>query len=37
MASLGTGRLPVRLAPLVGREHELRDVLGALDRSRLLS
>jgi hypothetical protein len=36
VASLGPER-PVRLAPLIGREHELRDVLGALDRSRLLS
>jgi predicted ATPase/DNA-binding SARP family transcriptional activator len=37
VASLGTGRLPVRLAPLVGREHELRDVLDALGRSRMLT
>ncbi len=37
MASLGTDRLPVRLAPLIGREHELRDVLEALGRSRLLT
>ncbi len=37
MASLGTKGLPVRLAPLVGREHEVRDVLSALGRSRLLT
>jgi len=37
VASLGTERLPVRLAPLIGREHELRDVLDALGRSRLLT
>jgi predicted ATPase/DNA-binding SARP family transcriptional activator len=37
VAALGTERLPVRLAPLVGREHELRDVLDALGRGRLLT
>jgi predicted ATPase/DNA-binding SARP family transcriptional activator len=37
VASLGTKGLPVRLAPLVGREHELRDVLNALGSSRLLT
>jgi predicted ATPase/DNA-binding SARP family transcriptional activator len=37
VGSLGTERLPVRLAPLIGRERELRDALDALDRSRLLT
>ena len=37
MAALNTGRLPVRLAPLVGRQRELQDVVDALARSRLLS
>jgi predicted ATPase/DNA-binding SARP family transcriptional activator len=31
------GQLPVRLTPLVGRQRELRDVLDALGRSRLLT
>jgi hypothetical protein len=37
VAALNTGRLPVRLAPLVGRQRELREVVGALARSRLMS
>ena len=37
MASSRTGQLPVRLVPLVGRETELRDILTALDESRLLT
>jgi non-specific serine/threonine protein kinase len=37
LAALNTGRLPVRLAPLVGRQRELQDVVDALARSRLLS
>ena len=37
MAALNTGRLPVRLAPLVGRQRELQEVVDALARSRLLS
>src|SRR6478736_6515705 len=37
VAALNTGRLPVRLAPLVGRQRELQDVVDALARSRLLS
>ncbi len=37
MPPLNSERLPVRLAPLVGRQHELRDVLAALSRSRLLT
>ena len=37
MAALNTGRLPVRLAPLVGRQRELQDVVDALARSRLLT
>lgn len=37
MAPLSGERLPVRLAPLVGRRDELRDVLAALSRSRLLT
>jgi len=34
---LTTEPLPVRLSPLVGREHELRDVTQALTASRLLT
>jgi predicted ATPase/DNA-binding SARP family transcriptional activator len=37
MPPLNGERLPVRLAPLVGRHNELRDVLGILSRSRLLT
>ena len=37
MAALNTGRLPVRLAPLVGRQRELQEVVDALARSRLMS
>jgi predicted ATPase/DNA-binding SARP family transcriptional activator len=37
MASLATGRLPVQLVPLVGRQRELREVLDALARSRLVT
>jgi predicted ATPase/DNA-binding SARP family transcriptional activator len=37
MALLTTGRLPVQLVPLVGRQRELRDVVDALSRSRLLT
>jgi predicted ATPase/DNA-binding SARP family transcriptional activator len=37
MPPLTGERLPVRLAPLVGRHNELRDVLAALSRSRLLT
>jgi predicted ATPase len=37
VAALNTGRLPLRLAPLVGRQRELQDVVDALARSRLLS
>lgn len=37
MASLTTGRLPVQLVPLVGRRRELREVLDALARSRLVT
>jgi len=37
MAPLSGERLPVRLAPLVGRRDELREVLAALSRSRLLT
>ncbi len=37
MPSLVTGRLPVRLTPLVGRQRELRDVVDSLSRSRLLT
>ncbi len=37
MAALNTGRLPVRLAPLVGRQRELQEVVDALARSRLVS
>ena len=34
---LTTGRLPVQLVPLVGRQRELRDVVDALSRGRLLT
>ncbi len=37
MAPLSGERLPVRLAQLVGRRDELRDVLAALSRGRLLT
>jgi DNA-binding SARP family transcriptional activator len=37
MALLTTGRLPVQLVPLVGRQSELRDVVDALSRGRLLT
>ncbi len=37
MPPLSGEGLPVRLAPLVGRHNELRDVLAALSRSRLLT
>ncbi|MGH3407459.1 MAG: ATP-binding protein [Streptosporangiaceae bacterium] len=37
MSMLATGRLPVRLVPLVGRQRELRDVVEALARHRLLT
>ena len=37
MATVDTGRLPVRLVPLVGRQRELQDVLDTLSRSRLLT
>ena len=37
MPPLSGERLPVRLAPLVGRHNELRDVLAALSQSRLLT
>src|SRR6266700_4592316 len=37
MPSLVTGRLPVRLTPLVGRQRELRDVVDSLSHSRLLT
>jgi len=37
MALLATGRLPVQLVPLVGRQRELRDVLDALALGRLLT
>jgi predicted ATPase/DNA-binding SARP family transcriptional activator len=37
VAALNTGRLPVRLAPLVGRQRELQEVVGALARSRLVT
>jgi predicted ATPase/DNA-binding SARP family transcriptional activator len=37
VAALNTGRLPVRLAPLVGRQRELQEVVDALARSRLMS
>ena len=37
MPPLNSERLPVRLAPLVGRQNELRDVLAIMSRSRLLT
>ena len=37
MPPLNSERLPVRLAPLVGRQNELRDVLAVMLRSRLLT
>jgi predicted ATPase/DNA-binding SARP family transcriptional activator len=37
MAVLTTGRLPVRLTPLVGRDAELRDVTRAIARCRLVT
>jgi predicted ATPase/DNA-binding SARP family transcriptional activator len=37
MASLTTGRLPVQLVPLVGRQREMREVLDALGRGRLVT
>jgi predicted ATPase len=37
MTSLSTGRLPVRLVPLVGRQCEIQDVVDSLSRSRLLT
>jgi non-specific serine/threonine protein kinase len=37
MVALNTGRLPVRLVPLVGRQRELQDVVDALSLSRLVS
>ena len=37
MASLVSEQVPVRLAPLVGRESELQEILAALGRSRLLT
>ncbi|MBV9379928.1 MAG: tetratricopeptide repeat protein, partial [Streptosporangiaceae bacterium] len=37
MALLTTGRIPVRLTPLVGRETELNDVVRAMAVSRLLT
>jgi predicted ATPase/DNA-binding SARP family transcriptional activator len=37
MPPLNGERLPVRLAPLVGRQSELRDVLALLSRGRLLT
>ena len=37
MPSLVVERLPVRLAPLVGRQRELEDVVDSLLRSRLLT
>ena len=37
MASLVSEQVPVRLAPLVGRESELQEILAALARSRLLT
>src|SRR5262245_24423227 len=36
MVALNTGRLPVRLVPLVGRQRELQDVVDALSLSRLV-
>jgi predicted ATPase/DNA-binding SARP family transcriptional activator len=37
VASLVSEQVPVRLAPLVGRESELQEILAALARSRLLT
>jgi len=37
VVALNTDRLPVRLAPLIGRQRELQDVAGALSLSRLVS
>jgi len=37
MPPLNSERLPVRLAPLVGRQNELRDVLAVMSHSRLLT
>jgi len=37
MPSLVTGRLPVRLTPLVGRQRELQDIVDSLSGSRLLT
>jgi len=37
MPSLMTGRLPVRLTPLVGRQRELQDVVDSLSGSRLVT
>ncbi|MGD0700665.1 MAG: BTAD domain-containing putative transcriptional regulator [Trebonia sp.] len=37
MAVLTTGRLPVRLTPLVGRDAELAAIIGAARQSRLLT
>ena len=37
MPPLNSDRLPVRLAPLVGRQNELRDVLAVMSRCRLLT
>ena len=37
MSSVDAGQLPVRLVPMVGRQRELRGVLDALARSRLLT
>src|SRR6266702_772748 len=37
MPSLIAERLPVRLTPLVGRQHELRDVVDSLSGGRLLT
>ena len=37
MSMLTTGRLPVRLVPLVGRQRELSDVIDALTGHRLLT
>ncbi len=37
MASLVTEQVPVRLAPLIGRETELQEILATLSRSRLLT
>jgi predicted ATPase/DNA-binding SARP family transcriptional activator len=37
MASLTTGRPPVQLVPLVGRQREMREVMDALARGRLVT